>query len=55
MADTDEQVQVSAPTIAAISSSKPVQILGRIVPQRKVDYSGTVALANKKKTKAWLQ
>ena len=51
MAATDEKVPVIAPTIAAIStrsSSKPVRRSARNLPQRKEDYSGTAALANKK-------
>ena len=48
MAATDEKVQVSAPKIAAISSSKPVCRSACIVPQRRVDYPGTAAVANKK-------
>ena len=47
MAATDEQVQVSA---VAISPSKLVCRLVRIVPKRKADYSGTASLANNKKT-----
>ena len=49
MADTDDKAPVSVPTIAVISPSKSVRRSERIMPQRKIDYSVTAAVSNKKK------
>ena len=49
MADTNDKAPVSVPTIAVISPSKSVRRSERIMPQRKIDYSVTAAVSNKKK------